>query len=522
LAAIAEASNHGSGGRTIARDELSGETRTPDSAPEGGGWSAIVLAGSRGERDELTQSFGVPFKALVPIAGQPMVGHVVKTLLDCPSIGRIAIVAQQPETIASNGLEWIAKSPRVTAALGGDGIAESIVRVAGTEAAPWPVLITTADHPLLTVEMVEHFLRESSRSDASIGVVEREVLLSRYPLSRRTWLKFKGGAYTGANLFTARKPRTADGLRVMASVESDRKSQLKMLWKFGLVLTIGGLVRALTIEKAVLRGGRKFGLKVIAVPLPFAEAGIDVDRPADHEAVSRIFAERFLPASEAGSVKVSIFDLDRTITRRGTYTAFLLHAARRKRPARLLLAPLALPLFLQYAARGCSRTRLKERLQHLFLGKRMKRRDVAELAEDFARRLGSGGYFADAVARIEKERSEGRRIILATAANGFYAEAIGAALGIDEIVSTRSHWQDDHLLPRIDGENCHGENKVRMVATHFEEAGLPRASLHVRAFTDHRSDSPLLRWADEAFVVNPRGKFRAEAGRDGWPVLDWA
>ena len=57
--------------------------------------------------------------------------------------------------------------------MGGNGIAESIVMVAGTEAAPWPVLITTADHPLLTVEMIEHFLRESSRSDASIGVVER-------------------------------------------------------------------------------------------------------------------------------------------------------------------------------------------------------------------------------------------------------------------------------------------------------------------------------------------------------------
>ncbi len=69
----------------------------------------------------------------------------------------------------------------------------------------------------------------------------------------------------------------------------------------------------------------------------------------------------------------------------------------------------------------------------------------------------------------------------------------------------------------------HGADALGMAAARErEEAGLRRASLHVRAFTDHRSDSPLLRWADEAFVVNPRGKFRTEAGRDGWPVLDWA
>ena len=458
----------------------------------------------------------------MPVAGEPMVAHVVRTLLACPSIGRVVIVAQQPELLATEGLEWIAKSPRVTTASGGNGIAESIVRVAGTEHTPWPVLITTADHPLLTVEMVEHFLHGSRDSDASIGVVERRVLLGRYPQSRRTWLKFRGGAYTGANLFTARKPRTADGLRIMASVEADRKSQLKMLWKFGLVLTIGGLVRALTIEQAALRGGRRLGLKVVAVPLPYPEAGIDVDRPADHESVTRIFAERALPASDLGSVKVSVFDLDRTITRRGTYTAFLLHAARRSRPARLLLAPLAIPLFLQYAVRGTTRTRLKERLQHLFLGPRMERQQVAALAADFSRRLEADGLFADAVARIERERSEGRRIVMATAANQFYAETIGAALGIDEIVSTESLWEDDHLLARIDGENCHGENKARMVAAYFEQKGMARPRLHVRVFTDHRSDVPLLRWADEAFIVNPRGKFRAEAARAGWPVLDWA
>jgi GTP:adenosylcobinamide-phosphate guanylyltransferase len=277
-------------GGTFARDDPAADAL--DSAPDGGAWSAIVLAGSRAEQDELTRSFGVPFKALVPVAGEPMIGHVVRTLLACPSIDRIVIVAQQPDLLATEDLQWIAKAPRVTTAASGKGIADSVVLVAGTAAAPWPVLITTADHPLLTVEMVEHFLRESSRSDVSLAVVERGVLLGRYPRSRRTWLKFRGGAFTGANLFTARTPRAAIGLKVLASAEADRKNQLKMLWRFGLLLAIGGLVRAMTLEQAVARGGRRFGLVAAAVQLPFADAGIDVDRSEDHRAVTEIFAER--------------------------------------------------------------------------------------------------------------------------------------------------------------------------------------------------------------------------------------
>ena len=77
-------------------------------------------------------------------------------------------------------------------------------------------------------------------------------------------------------------------------------------------------------------------------------------------------------------------------------------------------------------------------------------------------------------------------------------------------------------LPRIDGENCHGRDKLAMLEAYFEQAGLPRESVHIRFFTDHPSDEPVLRWADESYVVNPRGQFRARAAAAGWPVLSWS
>ena len=53
-------------------------------------------------------------------------------------------------------------------------------------------------------------------------------------------------------------------------------------------------------------------------------------------------------------------------------------------------------------------------------------------------------------------------------------------------------------------------------------AGEARESLHIRFFSDHPSDEPVLRWADEAYVVNPRRRFRARAVDAGWPVLNWS
>lgn len=492
-------------------------------APSGAVWTAVLLAGTRSEADPLASQFHVGMKALVPVAGAPMIGHVVRTLAASPSIGRILILAQDLELLRGGDLSWIGDMPQVELCVSGSGIAESLVEVVGTAAAPYPVLVTTADHPLLTVDMIEYFIRKSRDSDVSLGVVDRHLLARHYPESRRTWLRFADGDYTGANLFTVRTDRAADGLRVLARAETHRKSQLRLLRHFGPGLAIGALTRTLSLHEAVDRGGGRFGLKAATVVMPFAEAGIDVDRPDDRTLAERILSERPSPAPRRGDpVAVSVFDLDRTVTRRGTYTAFLLHCARARSPWRLGLAPAAAVHFLVHLLGGSSRKRLKERLQSLFLGGRVEREELAGLARAFSGRLRSSGFHEGALRRIAEEKAQGRRIVLATAANAFYVDEIARELGIDEIVCTRSVWDGDHLLPRIDGENCHGGEKLAMLEDHFGRSGLDRGALHVRFFSDHQSDGPVLRWADEAIVINPRRNLRAYAAAAGWGVLIWA
>ena len=51
--------------------------------------------------------------------------------------------------------------------------------------------------------------------------------------------------------------------------------------------------------------------------------------------------------------------------------------------------------------------------------------------------------------------------------------------------------------------------------------GLSREQCHIRAYSDHVSDGPLLTFADEAFATNPHPPLARLAREKGWQILDW-
>jgi CTP:molybdopterin cytidylyltransferase MocA len=257
-----------------------------------GEWTAIVLAGRRPGEDGFAAAHGVTAKALIPVGGEPMLGRVARTLLASPSVGRIVVLAQDAETLLAGDLAWMADEPRIDTAEAGEGISTSIGRLAGTDAAPWPVLVTTADHPLLRPEMVETFIAGAEGADSAFAMVERGVVEGLHPDTKRTWLKAADGHYSGANLFALMTPASKLGTDFWARAEKDRKNPLKLLRYLGPVMFLRALTRTISLREAAERGGRKAGIRLKAVTLPFAEAAIDVDKPADLELVERILAAR--------------------------------------------------------------------------------------------------------------------------------------------------------------------------------------------------------------------------------------
>lgn len=218
---------------------------------------------------------------------------------------------------------------------------------------------------------------------------------------------------------------------------------------------------------------------------------------------------------------ISIFDVDRTITRRPTYSHFLLFAALRTAPWRLLLLPVLAPVALAYAAKMLPRRVMKEWMHRVALGRAVPRGKADVLARQFAMRMVQGGMPDPALRRISAEAAEGRTVVFATAAPALYIAPLAEALGVQLVVATRGRWQDDALTHRIDGPNCYGPAKLDMVRQALLDAGMRRDGAHLRFFTDHASDLPLCDWADEVFAVNPSRRMRGLARRRGWPVLDW-
>ena len=249
-------------------------------------YTAIVLAGSRPGRDDFAAQFGTDMKALIAVSGEPMVRRPVRALLASAKIARVVVLSQAPERIAA----VIPSDPRVAFRPSLGTIAETMLEICSDAATPWPLLVTTADHALLEPATVDEFCRAAGNADLAVGVVERGTLMRRFPNAERTWLRFRGGAYTGANLFVLKSRAVRPAIELWRVVEQDRKKVWRVTSLLGPLVLAAVALRLVSLDQVLARLGRKLGLTVRAVKLSNPLAGVDVDKPADHTLVEAILA----------------------------------------------------------------------------------------------------------------------------------------------------------------------------------------------------------------------------------------
>ena len=208
-------------------------------------------------------------------------------------------------------------------------------------------------------------------------------------------------------------------------------------------------------------------------------------------------------------MKVAIYDLDKTLVRRATFTPFLAFAARRIAPWRLVLLPVWVLMMIGYRLGLYDRTALKTAGMKLMLG-RVTASQLEDVGKDFAsHHLARAGWMPGVIEMVEQDRATGSRLMMATAAFEFYARAFADKLGIEHVIATR--W-DGETIP---GGNCYGEAKRARVAE-----WLGGRAAHIRFVSDSFADAPLLAMADDpVFVTNSRGK-RTRAEALGWRVTD--
>ena len=221
--------------------------------------------------------------------------------------------------------------------------------------------------------------------------------------------------------------------------------------------------------------------------------------------------------------RIAMYDMDRTITRAGTYSGFLMHVVRRRQQWRMLLTPLVGLAGVAYSLRLIDRSRLKAINLRLLVGPRFRRDEIAPLAESYADMVVAKGLHRAALDQLEADRAAGYRVLLATASFHLYVDAIAKRLGIADVLATRLDEPDgaDHVHARLSGDNCYGEAKFARISDWLAANEILRDAAHIRAYSDHVSDHPMLHFADEAVATTPSRGLRKLAPRMGWTVVDW-
>lgn len=253
-------------------------------------FTAVVLAADRNANDPLLQASGVCCKAMLKIDGTPMLERVIRALLDSKHIAHIVISGSQEQqlpgsTFLADALEqdhirWLApaNSPSKSAYQAMQALPDT------------PVLITTADHPLLRADIVDDFISSSleTGADVGVGITDYASIKARYPAAKKTVTKFRDGGYCGCNLFTFMTPASHRVAKAWRRVEQQRKNPLRIISQLGWWSVLRYLLGWMTLNQALDKLSQRLDVTIAPVHLPYPEAAIDVDSIADQELVEGI------------------------------------------------------------------------------------------------------------------------------------------------------------------------------------------------------------------------------------------
>ncbi len=213
----------------------------------------------------------------------------------------------------------------------------------------------------------------------------------------------------------------------------------------------------------------------------------------------------------------ALFDLDRTITTRGTYTPFILSVARHK-PRAFARVPAIVHAAWCYRRGRITRSALKETMLKAVLSNAL-RAEVDIFARAFVETWLQRYIRPGARRTIATHRAAGDYLILITASFDFYASLFADALGFNTVIATQAAWDDQgRLTGAIEGENCYGASKLKALIHRFPDL---KTRYETCVYSDHHTDLPLLEWADRAVAVNPDRKLASLAKAAGFEVRDW-
>jgi GTP:adenosylcobinamide-phosphate guanylyltransferase len=249
---------------------------------------AVIIAGGIPKPDEplypLTQGKS---KALLPIGGKPMVQWVLESLDGSAAVGRVVVVGLAPgEAILTSAKELI-YLPNAGSMIGNAEI--GIKKILELDPGAKKALIASSDIPCVTAPIVDWMVNTCLTSDHEIyyGLISEADMERRFPGSRRSYFALKEGRYCGSDLIMVSTALVGHYHPAWNEIVGARKNILRQASIVGFDTLLLMLLRQMTIPEAERRAHTKLGIKGRILLDPYAETGMDVDKPRQYDLVRR-------------------------------------------------------------------------------------------------------------------------------------------------------------------------------------------------------------------------------------------
>lgn len=237
----------------------------------------IVLAGQpRGTVDPLARRFGLSHRSLIPLAGQPLIAHVLRTASAHPLVASLAIcIEREAFEPVWDVLTRIPGRGNVALVEARDNLADSV----RDAARGWdgPLLVTTADHALLSGDSITAVAEALQQADAVIALASRECVEAAHRAAPRRFLALRDGDYAPCDIYGMAGPAAVHAVEVFRGKGALDRSGARIRRAAGVLGLLLMRCRLLALADAAAFVSRRLRLRLSAVVLTDGRQAIDVD-----------------------------------------------------------------------------------------------------------------------------------------------------------------------------------------------------------------------------------------------------
>ncbi len=252
---------------------------------------AIVTAGGIPKPGELLYPYTQgKSKALLDVAGKPMVQWVLDALSSAEKINNVIMIGLTEDcgVTCAKPLVYMENQGGMLS-----NILAGVNKALELNAETKHVLIVSSDIPGITSEMVDWVIEAALQNDEDIyyNLIERRVMEARYPGSKRSFTKLKDVEVCGGDMNVVSTATVKKDRLIWNKLIETRKNVFKQAALIGYDTLFLLVTRLITLNQAIERVCRKLNIRGRAILCPYAEVGMDVDKPNQLE-MMRLDMER--------------------------------------------------------------------------------------------------------------------------------------------------------------------------------------------------------------------------------------